>query len=116
MLDFSLTGFWAETCRVFRGASKRCTDNDSQRDQLLVNLAVSVATRPYDEKKFDIACAEVEKLLGKGALMEAIGIAAGMDAATRCVDVSGKEPLPAFMLTIVGFVLRLINWFVSFFR
>ena len=100
---------------LFRGAAKRSTDNDSQRDQLLMDLAIAVATRPFDEELFETACTAVEDSLGSGALMEAIGVAAGMDAATRCVDISGKEALPSFMLAIVGFVLKAINWLLSFF-
>ena len=62
------------------------------------------------------ACSAVKESLGEGALMEAIGIVAGMEGATRCVDISGKDPLPAVMIAIMGFVLRLINWILSFFR
>ena len=102
--------------RLLLGASKRPSDNDSNRDKLLVELATAVATRPYDEKRVKTACAAVRKELGEGALMEAIGLVAGMEGATRCVDISGKDPLPAAMIAIMGFILRLINWILSFFR
>ena len=102
--------------RLLLGASKRPSDNDSNRDKLLVELATAVATRPYDEKRVMAACAAIKTELGEGPLMEAIGLVAGMEGATRCVDIAGKDPFPAAMIAIMGFILRFINWILSLFR
>jgi len=75
-----------------------------------------VASRPFDEKRFRLACDSIKESLGEGALMEAIGMAAAIDGSTRCVDISGKDPLPPRMISIMSFVLKSINGMVSCFR
>ena len=105
------------SCSVFLGASKRSAeDTNGHRQELLVELGTAVASRPFDDKRFLAACRSIKESLGEGSLMEAIGVAAGMDGATRCVDLSGKDPPPAAMMAIMSFVLNLIHWVISWFR
>jgi len=99
--------------RVFLGASKRYAHTDSHRQDLLVELGIAVATRPFDEKRFLAACHSIRESLGEGSLMEAIGMAAAMDGTTRCVDISGKDPPPAAMLKFLSWILNSMNWICS---
>ena len=86
------------------------------RKAMLVELSRAIAARPFDANRLSKAGAAIKDSLGEGALIEAAGVAAGIEAASRCVDMVGKPPLPAAMAAIIKWVLYFISWIVSFFQ
>lgn len=105
-------------CSVFLGALKQHADvgDNSKQRKLLTDLGSAVATHPCNEKLILEACGAIKESFKEGALMEAIGVAAGIEAATKCVDVSGEDPPPAMMLSIMSIALNFINWIMSLFQ
>lgn len=100
---------------IFRAASAP-SRTDSHRETLLVGLSQAMAARPFDAQKLTSASMAVKESLGEGALVEAAGVAAGIEAASRCVDMVGKPAIPAAFAAVMKFILCAINWILSFFR
>jgi len=101
---------------VFRVAAKRGSDGDPVRDALLAKLGNKAATRPFDEKELAAAAAEVKEAFGEGVMVEAAAAAGAMECTTKIVTMSGKDPIPPTIFSLMRFVLTFINWFLSFFR
>ena len=74
-----------------------------------------MTSRPLDKEALQKACDDVERVLGREALVEAAGVAGLFDCFTRFADATGKVPLPSTMLTIMSAVLGSFNWVYSFF-
>lgn len=96
-------------------ASRRASEGDEERVAQLQALAQAVAHRPFDAKRMREEAEQLERALGKGALVEAASAAAAMDSATRAVDLSGKQSLSATALTVMDCILSTVRMFASVF-
>lgn len=82
---------------------------------MLIELANGMASRPFDQKRLEKAGLVVKEKLGEGALIEAAGPGAGIDVASKVVDVVGKPPPPAVMMFFMRLFFAIVKYISSWF-
>ena len=90
-------------------------DVDPKRDEALKSLAESIATRPLDLSEVAKARDNIVSTLGRGALVEAAGVAGTFEMMTKLTTSTGKlesphKTLMRFFVCVAACFFGFLKW------